>query len=665
MGNGPLLHKILRRRYSFFLSGFVSFLLLLQLSVLRLLRIPCLHRHSTSQHTSNDKQVNLNKMTSGRGSETRSIAPEKVPSLILLTAGLLGLQCVWSTEMAFAGPFLLHLGISKPNMSIVFVAGPLSGLIVQPLIGVISDASTSKWGKRRPLLLFSLITCAKSILILGFARPFASLISNNIDTQTNLTLILAIISIFTIDLTVNAVSALDRALLLDLVPLHLQATANAWCARLAGIGAIIGFMIGQADLTIHAPFKWFPSLTTVKDGENDKIEAQLRCVCLLVVFLFLTTHAVTLYVAKEKPANISEHDHSASRTLRSRLSIYHYWQKTAKLINDLYSTATKLPRPILDLFRIQLFYSSAWFPILFYSTTWVAQIANQSPDYDDATAARLGSLAMLMHAILSFACTLILPTLVSRHSAKQKHSKHSYNPLSMLWSISTLFLAICLLCTWIVSFTGSIHGSVLIIALTGFPWALAAWAPYSLLGILIRKEAEHATGTNNVQMSSRSTMLRRDEEQEAQFLISSGGRSDDDEESEDERLQHRSNRHETNQDNQSSPEPDREHIVLPIETPICENANPEKGATILGLYNISVVMSQFFMTLVGTILFAILEPDISQKSIKPSGDIKHEKNSQNHNDAVGVILRVGGMFSIIAAILIFRVARKHATILAD
>jgi solute carrier family 45, member 1/2/4 len=607
-------------------------------------------------------------MTSGRGSDTGAIAKEKVPPLILLTAGLLGLQCVWSTEMAFAGPFLLHLGISKSNMSVVFIAGPLSGLIVQPLIGVISDASTSRWGKRRPLLLFSLIACAKSILILGFARPFASLFSDNINTQSNLTLILAIISIFTIDFTVNAVSALDRALLLDLVPMHLQAAANAWCARLAGIGAIIGFMIGQADLTIHAPFRWFSALTTVKDGENVKIEAQLRCVCLLVVFLFLTTHTITLYVAKEKPANTSELDRSAPRTLSTRFSIRYYWQAIAKIIDDLYSTAVTLPRPIIDLFRIQLFYSSAWFPILFYSTTWVAQIANQSPDYDDASAARLGSLAMLMHAILSFACTLILPPLLSHRSTKQKHEKSQYNPLSMLWSISTVFLAIALLCTWIVSATGSIHGAVLIIALTGFPWALAAWAPYSLLGILIRKEAEMATGSDSVPMSLRSTVLPGEgsSQAEAQFLISNGDRSDDDdEESEDERLQHRLNRREPDQDDQHSPEPDRGHIAVPMETPMCHSSDPEKGATILGLYNISVVMSQFFMTLVGTILFAIIEPDVSAKSKPPSGTLKTGDKSQNHDDAVGVILRVGGFFSIVAAILIFRVATKHATILAD
>lgn len=56
-------------------------------------------------------------------------------SLPLLALGALGAQSVWSTEMAFASPFLLHLGMSKSNMAFVFIAGPLSGLLCQPIVG--------------------------------------------------------------------------------------------------------------------------------------------------------------------------------------------------------------------------------------------------------------------------------------------------------------------------------------------------------------------------------------------------------------------------------------------------------------------------------------------------------------------------------------------------
>lgn len=72
----------------------------------------------------------------------------RLPSL---TVGLFGVQMLWSVEMSYgkgppirpetttnamtASPYLLSLGLSKSLMAIVFLAGPLSGLIVQPVIG--------------------------------------------------------------------------------------------------------------------------------------------------------------------------------------------------------------------------------------------------------------------------------------------------------------------------------------------------------------------------------------------------------------------------------------------------------------------------------------------------------------------------------------------------
>lgn len=59
--------------------------------------------------------------------------------------------------------------------ALVFIAGPLSGLIVQPLVGNLADRSTSKFGRRRPYMLFGCITAFISFLLLGFTRSFASL----------------------------------------------------------------------------------------------------------------------------------------------------------------------------------------------------------------------------------------------------------------------------------------------------------------------------------------------------------------------------------------------------------------------------------------------------------------------------------------------------------
>jgi MFS family permease len=74
-----------------------------------------------------------------------------------------------------ASPYLLTLGLSHALMSLVFIAGPLSGLIVQPLVGLLADRSSSKWGRRRPFIVGGTIACVLGMLLLGFTRQVSNL----------------------------------------------------------------------------------------------------------------------------------------------------------------------------------------------------------------------------------------------------------------------------------------------------------------------------------------------------------------------------------------------------------------------------------------------------------------------------------------------------------
>lgn len=57
----------------------------------------------------------------------------------------------------------------------MWIAGPLSGLIIQPLIGVIADRSRSKWGRRRPFMLFGSIVVTGCLLVLGWTSEIVGL----------------------------------------------------------------------------------------------------------------------------------------------------------------------------------------------------------------------------------------------------------------------------------------------------------------------------------------------------------------------------------------------------------------------------------------------------------------------------------------------------------
>lgn len=72
-------------------------------------------------------------------------------------------------------PYLLQLGLTKSKTSLVWIAGPLSGLIIQPLIGVIADRSRSKWGRRRPFMVFGSLVVALCLIVLGWTSEIVSI----------------------------------------------------------------------------------------------------------------------------------------------------------------------------------------------------------------------------------------------------------------------------------------------------------------------------------------------------------------------------------------------------------------------------------------------------------------------------------------------------------
>ena len=73
-------------------------------------------------------------------------------------------------------PYLLSLGLSKSKTSAVWVAGPLSGILVQPIIGAIADRSTLRWGRRRPFMIGGSIFVTFCLMMLAWASEIVALV---------------------------------------------------------------------------------------------------------------------------------------------------------------------------------------------------------------------------------------------------------------------------------------------------------------------------------------------------------------------------------------------------------------------------------------------------------------------------------------------------------
>jgi solute carrier family 45, member 1/2/4 len=118
------------------------------------------------------------------------------------------IRFTWGMEMSYCTPYLLHLGLTKSTISLVWIAGPVSGLIMQPLIGIIADRNTSSWGRRRPFMMFGCVIVAAFLLALGRAEEivnfFMGVEPGNKELRRSLSIWLAVLSIIAIDFSINA-----------------------------------------------------------------------------------------------------------------------------------------------------------------------------------------------------------------------------------------------------------------------------------------------------------------------------------------------------------------------------------------------------------------------------------------------------------------------------
>lgn len=129
--------------------------------------------------------------------------------LIILTVSLAGLQIAWSVELSNGSPYLLSLGISKSLMALVWIAGPLSGTLVQPYVGIKSDNCRISWGKRKPFMLGGALATIVSLLCLAWTRELVGDFlgffgARPEDEGTKVTIIIvAVLFVYILDFSIN------------------------------------------------------------------------------------------------------------------------------------------------------------------------------------------------------------------------------------------------------------------------------------------------------------------------------------------------------------------------------------------------------------------------------------------------------------------------------
>ncbi|KAI9500172.1 hypothetical protein GGI25_002531 [Coemansia spiralis] len=406
--------------------------------------------------------------------------------LLSMTVLLAGIQFVWTVELGYGTPYLLSLGLSKPLMTLVWMAGPLSGLLIQPVIGRFSDRCASKLGRRRPFILGGAAFVVASVVTIAYAKEIATALARVLmisgssepgsDFQffvTRASIVLAVIGFYVLDFSINASQACARALALDIPPLHQQDLANAYAGRMLNLGGVTGYMVGFMDLRALLPWQ---------------TDSQMQALCLIATIVFALTITWTCISVREVPlsadsANIESAEGSRCDTSSSDgesnggdAQLLGEW---SSMFATIARGVAKLPTPVQRVCNVQFFAWVAWFPFLFFATTWVTEVMARTGDTTDPEfverATRAGSFALFLYSIASLMFSMVLPAFI-RDDESPSAFKVS---LRTMWRISLAAMCMTLLSTY---FVADVRGATILIISMAFPWSLAMWAPFALVG---------------------------------------------------------------------------------------------------------------------------------------------------------------------------------------
>ncbi|PYH63871.1 putative sucrose transporter [Aspergillus vadensis CBS 113365] len=505
--------------------------------------------------------------------------------LFILSLAMGGLQIVYSIQHSSGSPYLLSLGMSKALLAFVWIAGPLTGTLVQPYIGIRSDNCRISWGKRKPFMVFGGVLLAICLLALAWVRELVGGLFGlfGLDAQAGETktavIVAATLLMYCQDFAINTVQAASRAFIVDNAPAHQQEAANAWASRHVSAGNIFGFIIGGLNLPNIVPFLG---------------NTQFKGISVIASVSLAITLSIGCAYIKEKDPRM-EPSSPASLGFVS-------------LLQSIRDSVHRLPFRIRQVYIIQAAAWFGWFSFLFYATTYIGQLyvnpifekhQDLSDDeinklWEDAT--RIGTLAMLVNALVSFAASIILPMLVvpsERQTAAEANTSSSSLRLKLripglslrrAWLLSHCLFAICMFSTFFVSSPG--QASVMT-GVIGIAWAVTAWAPYALIASEIAQEdpgrpAHRREGSGEVEGASILPYV------------------------------------------QESDEPRR-----------TEEKSVNQAGVVLGLHNVAISFPQIISSAIGSLIFKALQ--------KPRG--------QPWDTSTSWVMRLGGCAAILAACL--------------
>ena len=359
--------------------------------------------------------------------------------IINMSVGFFGIQFGWDLQRANMGPIYEHLHANADDIPLLFLAAPLTGLLVQPVIGYMSDRTWHpKFGRRRPYFLIGAIMSTIALVFM----PHSSV------------LWMAAGLLWVMDVFGNVAMEPFRAFVADKLNEDQRTQGFVMQSLMIGLGGSI------ASALPWMMTNWFDMSTTAASGI---IPDNVKWSFYIGAFFFFAAVLYTVFMSKEYPPP----------DLGYKEKVVESHKGFGGGVREILDAIRNMPHRMKMLSLVQFFTWPGLFLMWFYYNTAVARnvfhaTSETDPLYGQGT--NFGGLTLSYYNVITFLFAFILPFIARKLGRKLTHS-------------------VCLLCGAIglisVAFVENKYMLFGCMTGVGIAWASILSMPYAMLsGVL-------------------------------------------------------------------------------------------------------------------------------------------------------------------------------------
>lgn len=306
-----------------------------------------------------------------------------------MSFGFFGIQFGWGLQMANMSVIYQYLGAKESDIPLLWLAAPVTGFLVQPILGYYSDRTWGFLGRRRPYFLIGAIFASLALI----AMPNSP------------TIWVAAGLLWILDASVNVSMEPFRAFVGDLLPPKQRKEGFAMQSLLIGLGAV---------LSSSLPWILTNLFGVVSKGEDNAIPLSIHIAFYIGSLVFFLAVVYTILTTKENPPE----DLEAFRKMKAESS------GVGNAFREIVGGIIHMPRVMKQLAWVQFF---TWFGLyclwIYFAPSIAKNIFNGipgTPEYQAGT--EWGGICFSVYNGVAFVFAFILLAIVKKFSARSIHA---------------------------------------------------------------------------------------------------------------------------------------------------------------------------------------------------------------------------------------------------